>query len=267
MADTDVIQKAFSFGYTWAKLVSWWESVGAGKKCTFSLLNWPFDFSHRSATHTKESQAGGLVRDQCLVCRDWQLKVPAACPSQLQISENWEWFFYLLSLFFHPISLTRVFRGKGHCPQNGNGVPVGGWRRHHSPSLMGPTITKTSQEVLCHHTFSFTPVYPMDLGWVFFCLSKWAYIWRAKAGCAHMWGCISSWGDTEDELIWVPWYVFHCLCPHFGICFLSSSGRWEPLPQCDLTLRYNKIKTTCPTPSDTSQYGWLGWAEQRANAQ
>lgn len=168
MADTDVIQKAFSFGYTWAKLVSWWESVGAGKKCTFSLLNWPFDFSHRSATHTKESQAGGLVRDQCLVCRDWQLKVPAACPSQLQISENWEWFFYLLSLFFHPISLTRVFRGKGHCPQNGNGVPVGGWRRHHSPSLMGPTITKTSQEVLCHHTFSFTPVYPMDLGWGFF---------------------------------------------------------------------------------------------------
>lgn len=68
----------------------------------------------------------------------------------------------------HPISLIRMFRGKGHCPQNDSGVPVGGWRRHHSPSLVGPTITKTSQQVLCHHTLSSAPIHPVDLGWGFF---------------------------------------------------------------------------------------------------
>lgn len=53
-----------------------------------------------------------------------------------------------------------------------------GWRGHHCPSLTGPIITKTSQEVLCDHTLSSVPVHLMAFlllvdfvigGFVLFC--------------------------------------------------------------------------------------------------
>lgn len=51
---------------------------GLGKKVLFSLLNFPFDFSCLSATHTKQSQAGGLVRQRM-----------AVVPGQKETTSSW----------------------------------------------------------------------------------------------------------------------------------------------------------------------------------
>lgn len=214
-------------------------------------------------------------------CTDYLLNAPAACPCR-QISESWRQFFYpWVWVFFSPIYLIRVFRGKGRYPKNDSGVPLGRCRRHHSLSLTGPTITKTSQEVLCHHTLSSGPVYPMDLGfttrchlllfapWIWgggFFASPMGYIFGDLGQGVHICGAVLphevilkiSWFGCRDTLLPFssPWYLF----PFFTRKMGATAPVW-PIP------KVQPNKDHLSHSFRHQQHGWLGWAEQRANAQ
>lgn len=216
-------------------------------------------------------------------CTDCLLNAPAACPCR-QISENWRQFFYpwvCLFVFFFPIYLIRVFRWKGHCPENDSGVPLGRCRRYYSLSLAGAqhyqdtSGSPLSQHiVICsclphgfgiHYTLSSAPVCPMDLGWVFFA-SPMGYIFGDLGQGVHICGAVLphevilkiSWFGCCDMLLPFssPWYLF----PFFIRTMRATAPVW-PIP------KVQQNKDHLSHFFRHQQHGWLGWAEQRANAQ
>lgn len=129
----------------------------------------------------------------------------------------------------------------------------------------GPTITKTPQEALCHRTLSSAPVCPMDLGWGFFA-SPMGYIFGDLGQGVHICGAVLphevilkiSWFGCCDMLLPFssPWYLF----PFFIRTMGATAPVW-PIP------KVQQNKDHLSHFFRHQQHGWLGWAEQHANAQ